>query len=67
MTTLEEIIRNWQTLSRGGFDDYIFNNKETLIREEKEQIVDAYDIGYKDAQCNHIHNGEVYYNETYQL
>jgi len=30
---------------------------------EKEQIINAYNAGYDDAQCNHINDAENYVNE----
>lgn len=41
-TKLQEVIENWKTMNRMEFDEYILNNIETLLREEKEQLMDAY-------------------------
>jgi len=41
-TKLQEVINNWKTMNRMEFDEYILNNMETLLREEKEQLMDAY-------------------------
>jgi len=38
---------------------------EQAIEMEKQQIIDSYNIGYNDAECNHINDGEQYYSQTY--
>ena len=63
MTIVEEIIKNWSQLSRRNFDEYMLNNLSTLIRIEKEQIVDAYNEG--DTFPQSYHHGDHYYNENY--
>jgi hypothetical protein len=61
MTVVEQIIKNWQTMSRGSFDEYMGNNWRTLIREEMEQIVDAFN---NEPYCEG--DGDRYYTETYK-
>ena len=61
MTTVEEIISNWQSMSRLQFDEYMVNNRESLIREEMEQIVDAFN---NEPYCEG--DGDRYYTETYK-
>ena len=41
-TKLQEVFNNWKSLSRLEFDEYMLNNMESLIREDKEQLLDAY-------------------------
>lgn len=41
-TTMQKLLDNWKTMSRTDFDEYLLNNHQTLLREEKEQILDAY-------------------------
>lgn len=81
MTTVEEIISNWQSMSRLQFDEYMVNNRESLIREEMEQIVDAsitaimqwheWDkTNYIDLYDHKIEGAEIwaenYYTKTYK-
>jgi hypothetical protein len=33
----------------------------------KQHIIDAYNAGYEDAQCNHINDAEQYYLNKYKL
>lgn len=40
-TVVEEIFENWESMSKKDFDEYMLNNKKTLLREEVEQIEDA--------------------------
>ena len=68
MTALQELRiilennRNWSA-------DFIFNAIDELLEKEKQQIMDAYDLGsLEDLQypdSNVINNGEQYYNETF--
>jgi hypothetical protein len=39
-TVVEHIFYNWESMSRYDFDEYMLNNKQTLLREEKEQMED---------------------------
>jgi hypothetical protein len=39
-TVVEHIFYNWESMSRLDFDEYMLNNKQTLLREEKEQMED---------------------------
>ena len=39
-TVLEHIFYNWESMSRFDFYEYMLNNKQTLLREEKEQMED---------------------------
>lgn len=60
MTVVQEIITNWETMSPKDFDVFMLNNKKTLIREEKEQIIDAYN---NEGECEG--DGDRYYTENY--
>jgi predicted alpha/beta-fold hydrolase len=42
MTVVNEIFNNWEIMSTEDFNEYMLNNKKTLIREEYEQIKDAF-------------------------
>lgn len=37
---------------------------ESVIEANKEQRLTDYNVGYSDALCNHIRDGENYVNET---
>ena len=65
MTPVQEIIEAWQKMSRGSFDEYLLNNKETLIREEKENIMDAYDVACLKTEGHKWFDGMHYYNEIF--
>ena len=64
MTIVEQIFKMWQTTSRGNFDEYMLNNCETLLREEKEQIVDSYIAGWEAQPFLEENQAENYYNEN---
>jgi hypothetical protein len=38
---------------------------EQALEIEKQNIIDSYNIGYNDAECNHINDGEQYYSQTF--
>ena len=40
---------------------------EQAEQMEKEQIKEAYNAGYQDAQCNHVNDAENYINEQNYL
>lgn len=41
-TTVQLIFENWKNLNRLEFEEFMLNQEKTLLREEKEQIMDAY-------------------------
>lgn len=40
-TIVTQIIENWKNMSLEEFNEYMLNQQKTLLREEKEQIIDA--------------------------
>jgi hypothetical protein len=46
-TTVQLIFENWQKLEIADFYEWMLNNEETLLREEKEFIIDAFKEGTK--------------------
>jgi hypothetical protein len=60
MTVVQEIIQNWKSLSIKDFNEYLLNNEKTLLRIEKEQIVDAFN---NEPDCEG--DGDRYYTENY--
>jgi hypothetical protein len=42
ITKLQEVFLNWKAMTRFQFDEYMLNNIDSLLREEKEQLMDAY-------------------------
>jgi predicted neutral ceramidase superfamily lipid hydrolase len=58
MTVVQEIITNWETMTPKDFDEFMLYNKKALIREEKEQIIDAYNNEGEG-------DGDRYYTENY--
>lgn len=47
--------------------NYIQKDIETAKQIEKEQRIKDYNVGYTDAQCNHINDAENYANEQAYL
>ena len=56
---------------------WMIDNKDSIIEErlqafeqakemEKEQIINAHDLGYTDCKSYNIRSGEEYYNETFK-
>ena len=41
-TTVQLIFENWKNLSKTEFDEFMLNQEKTLLREEKQEILDAY-------------------------
>jgi hypothetical protein len=37
MTTLDKVFYHWENMNRKDFDEYMLNNKQTLIRENNEE------------------------------
>ena len=63
---LIEQLENSNVISRYAFPEIIEQAKEM----EKEQIVNAFEIGYDNGACvqegNAIYHGSNYYNETFK-
>ena len=47
----------------GDIDDVIVLADTLLLELEQRQVKEAYNIGYKDAQANHINDAEQYYEQ----
>jgi hypothetical protein len=55
-----------------SFTDWFIDNYQMLLKKEKEQIVDAFEVGYKSCDIDEafeinrkLASGELYYNKTY--
>jgi hypothetical protein len=55
-----------------SFTDWFLDNYEILLEKEKEQIIDAFEVGYKSCDLDEafeinrkLASGELYYNQTY--
>ena len=56
-TVVEQIFENWESMSRIEFDEYMLNNRKTLLREENEQIDDAISLHkFKNSAYNYLNN-----------
>jgi phosphopentomutase len=58
-TAVEWLIENIQKVNKMDWDIVYIQAKEM----EKEQRIADYNVGYQDAQCNHINDAENYANE----
>ena len=70
-TIVTQIIENWKNMSSEDFDEFMQNQQRTLLREEMEQIMDAFDEGQEYEYQYHINNApkfdsETYYQETFK-
>lgn len=67
-TTVQLIFENWKNLNRLEFDEFMLNQYKTLLREEKEQIIDAWDNGAYGGRefFETFVNAEDYFNEYYK-
>jgi len=55
-----------------SFTDWFLDNYEILLEKEKEQIIDAFELGYKSCDLDEafeinrkLASGELYYNKSY--
>jgi hypothetical protein len=46
-----------------NYNEWAFNKAKEM---EKEQIINAHDLGYTDCKSYNIRSGEEYYNETFK-
>jgi hypothetical protein len=70
-TIVTQIIENWKNMSSADFDEFMQNQQRTLLREEMEQIMDAWDEGQESEYQYHINNvprnnAKQYYLEMYK-
>ena len=68
MTAVERYITSIKRYKEigGDIDDVIVLADTLLLELEQRQIKEAYNIGYKDAQANHINDAEQYYEQLKQ-
>jgi hypothetical protein len=57
-----------------SFTDWFIDNYEMLLEKEKEQIVTAFEVGYKSCDIDEafeinrkLASGELHYNKTYNI
>ena len=55
-----------------SFTDWFIDNYPMLLEKEKEQIIDAFEVGYKSCDIDEaleinkkLASGELHYNQTY--
>jgi len=51
-TTVQLIFENWKNLNRLEFDEFMLNQEQTLLREEKEFIIHAHINGQSEFDKN---------------
>lgn len=62
-TIVQQIFENWRKMNQNDFNEYLLNNEKTLLREEKELILDA----YNSCLSRNQHTGEFVVNtEDYE-
>jgi hypothetical protein len=56
-----------------SFTDWFLDNYEILLKMEKEQIITAFEVGYKSCDLDEtfeinrkLASGELHYNKTYK-
>lgn len=65
-TAMTELIEMKKRLSMNEFDTWLLSNIEILLEKEKEQIIDAYDAGFNEANSIYQNTFSLdYYNQTY--
>jgi hypothetical protein len=62
MTGVQRYIKSLQNYKdmTGGIESAIVLAETVLLAIEEQQLKDAYNIGYKDAQANHINDADNY-------
>ena len=63
MTTTQLIISNYYKLSPTDFAEFIINNDKTLLREDKEIIMEAFTSGFDAQPFLSESDAENYYND----
>ena len=74
LTAMQELIEKLKGKG-GGMKIYLNANTETIekyLEKEKEQIIDAFEVGYKSCDLDEafeinrkLASGELHYNKTY--
>jgi hypothetical protein len=67
-TIVTQIIENWKNMSSADFDEFMQNQQRTLLREEMEQIMDAWDNGKNNNNqyFEDYDNAKEYYLENFK-
>ena len=69
LTAVQSIIEHYEKLSKQGSNQaYVITKfiKNNFLELEKQQIMDAYEIGYSSGYIDIGKSDEQYYNETYK-
>jgi hypothetical protein len=72
-TAMQELIDYVDTIwSNGGWEETIKEKAKELLEKEKEQIITAFEVGYKSCDLDEtfeinrkLASGELHYNKTY--
>ncbi len=70
---MQELIDYVDTIwSNGGWEETIKEKAKELLEKEKEQIITAFEVGYKSCDLDEtfeinrkLASGELHYNKTY--
>jgi hypothetical protein len=62
-TTVQLIFENYQNLKTDDFYEWMFNNEATLLREEKEHIINAFEDGDSTGDSG---SGEFYFIRNFK-
>ena len=62
-TMVQLIFENWQNLEIDDFYEWMFNNEQTLLREEKEHIINAFEDGDFTGDSG---SGEFYFIKNFK-
>ena len=73
-TAMQELIDYVDTIwSNGGWEETIKEKAKELLEKEKEQIITAFEVGYKSCDLDEtfeinrkLASGELHYNKTYK-
>jgi hypothetical protein len=72
-TTMQELIDYVDSIwSNSGWEETIKEKAKELLEKEKEQIITAFEVGYKSCDLDEtfeinrkLASGELHYNKTY--
>jgi hypothetical protein len=62
-TIVQLIFENWKNLNRLDFDEFMLNQEATLLREEKEHIINAFEDGDSTGDSG---SGEFYFIKNFK-